>query len=45
LYQQQILLPGTGNPGESHDAHGESPLTDSINSNQQESNIGTILNA
>jgi hypothetical protein len=45
LHCVQVLLPGTSIPGESQVAHGSSPLTDSINSNQQESNSGTILNA
>ena len=40
----QVLLPGTGVRVENQAVNSDSPLTDSINSNQQERTVGAAMN-
>ena len=39
-----MLLPGTGVRVENQAVHSDSPLTDSMNSNQQEHTVGAAMN-
>ena len=44
LNSVQVLLPGTGVCVENQAVHSDSPLTDSMNSNQQEHTVGAAMN-
>ena len=44
LNSVQVLLPGTGVSVENQAVNSDSPLTDSMNSNQQERTVGAAMN-